>query len=103
MKQLAKLNLSKDYQFVNLAEKKQQELVENNEIVKVQTPVKLVHFYMEVKIGEKLDILFSFIKSHTKSKGIVFFSSCKQVRFAYETFKKLKVGASILELHGRQK
>lgn len=33
----------------------------------------------------------------------MFFSACKQVRFAYEAFKRLKVGVNILELHGRQK
>ena len=58
---------------------------------------------MQVNIEEKLDTLFSFLKSHQKCKCIVFFSACKQVRFAYEAFKRLKVGVSILELHGRQK
>jgi hypothetical protein len=28
------------------------------------TPLKLLHYYMTVKIEEKLDMLFSFIKSH---------------------------------------
>ena len=30
-------------------------------------------------------------------------NTAKQVRFIYETYKKLKPGNSILELHGRQK
>jgi ATP-dependent RNA helicase DDX10/DBP4 len=47
------------------------------------TPVKLLHYYMELPIEEKLDTLFSFVKAHPKSKVIVFFSSRKQVRFAY--------------------
>ncbi len=58
---------------------------------------------MVVKIEDKLDMLFSFIKSHKTSKILVFFSSCKQVRFAYESMKRLKMGVSLLELHGRQK
>ena len=58
---------------------------------------------MQVNIDEKLDTLFSFLKSHQSSKVIVFFSACKQVRFAYEAFKRLKAGNQILELHGRQK
>jgi len=75
---------------------------EGEEGVKSITPVKLLHFFMEVKIEDKLDILFSFLKSHQKSKIIIFFSSRKQVRFAYQAFKALKVGQSIYELHGKQ-
>jgi ATP-dependent RNA helicase DDX10/DBP4 len=48
---------------------------------------------MQVNIEEKLDTLFSFLKSHQSSKCIVFFSACKQVRFAFEAFKRLKAGA----------
>jgi ATP-dependent RNA helicase DDX10/DBP4 len=73
------------------------------EQLKSITPVKLLHYYMQVNIEDKLDTLFSFLKSHQKNKCIVFFSACKQVRFAYEAFKRLKLGSQILELHGRQK
>jgi ATP-dependent RNA helicase DDX10/DBP4 len=59
--------------------------------------------YICIEAERKLDTLFSFIKSHKESKCIVFFSSCKQVRHAYESFSKIKTGSSILELHGRQK
>jgi ATP-dependent RNA helicase DDX10/DBP4 len=41
------------------------------------TPVKLLHFYMTLKIEEKMDTLFSFIKSHPKAKILVFFSARK--------------------------
>ena len=58
---------------------------------------------MEVDPHKKMDVLFSFIKSHQRAKCLVFFTSCKQVRFAYEAFSKLKVGAHVMELHGRQK
>ena len=67
------------------------------------TPLKLTHKYICIEAEYKLDTLFSFIKSHKDAKCIVFFSSCKQVRHAYESFNKLKTGASIMELHGRQK
>jgi len=58
---------------------------------------------MCIEAEHKLDTLFSFIKSHKDSKCIVFFSSCKQVRHAYESISKLKTGASLMEIHGRQK
>jgi len=56
---------------------------------------------MNVKLEDKLDLLFSFLKSHLKSKILVFFSSCKQVRFVYECFMKLKPGIPLFELQGR--
>jgi len=68
-----------------------------------ELPNKLEQFYMKIKLEDKLDNLFSFLKSHLKSKILVFFSNCKQVRFAFESFKKLRLGIPLLELHGRQK
>jgi len=53
------------------------------ERIKSITPMKLNHYYMETQIEDKLDLLFSFLKSHPKSKCLVFFSARKQVRFAY--------------------
>ena len=34
------------------------------EQLKSITPVELLHYYMQVNIDEKLDTLFSFLKSH---------------------------------------
>lgn len=67
------------------------------------TPESLQQSYIEVPLTDKLDILYSFIKSHLKSKLIVFLSSSKQVHFVYETFRKLQPGISLMHLHGRQK
>ena len=58
---------------------------------------------MVIPIHEKLNTLYSFLRMHQKQKIIVFFATCKQVRFAHESFKKLKTGLPHLELHGRQK
>ena len=76
---------------------------DGNHVPKYITPVKLTHKYICLEAEHKLDTLFSFMKSHKEAKCIVFFSSCKQVRHAYESFSKLKTGASIMEIHGRQK
>ncbi|AAS51267.2 ACR040Wp [Eremothecium gossypii ATCC 10895] len=70
---------------------------------KPATPENLEQFYIQVALPDKLDILFSFIKSHLKSKMIVFLSSSKQVHFVYETFRKMQPGISLMHLHGRQK
>lgn len=39
----------------------------------------------------------------TRSKMIVFFSSCAQVRFVYECFRGLQPGIPLLALHGKVK
>jgi len=80
---------------------KQDETVKDNS--KKITPVNLAEFYTICPPHEKLDILYSFLKSHLKSKCVVFVSSCKQVRFFFEAFKRLKLGMTFYELHGRQK
>lgn len=67
------------------------------------TPETLQQSYIQVPLADKLDVLFSFIKTHLKSKMIVFLSSSKQVHFVYETFRKLQPGISLMHLHGRQK
>ena len=38
------------------------------------------HHYMVVEAPQKLDTLWSFVKSHLQQKTIVFCSSCKQVQ-----------------------
>lgn len=67
------------------------------------TPETLQQSYIAVDLADKLDMLFSFIKTHLKSKMIVFLSSSKQVHFVYETFRKMQPGISLMHLHGRQK
>lgn len=67
------------------------------------TPDSLSQSYITVKLEDKLDTLYSFIKTHLKTKIIVFLSTSKQVHFVYETFRKLQPGMSLMKLHGRQK
>lgn len=44
------------------------------------TPLKLTQAYMVVSLGQKMDVLWGFLKSHLTAKTIVFLSTCKQVR-----------------------
>ncbi|KAG8904283.1 ATP-dependent RNA helicase dbp4 [Tulasnella sp. 403] len=89
---LARLSLS-DYQYVGVQEVDSQ----------VATPKNLEHHYVVCELPEKLDVLYSFIKTHLFVKSLVFLSSCKQVRFVFETFCKLRPGIPLLHIHGRQK
>ena len=69
----------------------------------VATPAKLHQHYITCNLHEKLDVLFSFLKSHLKSKIIVFMSTCAQVRFVYECFRSMQPGIPLIALHGKIK
>lgn len=46
----------------------------------VPTPVKLQQAFVECPCYQKISVLWGFIKTHLKSKVLVFFSTCKQAR-----------------------
>lgn len=69
----------------------------------VGVPAGLSQSYTVVSLREKLSVLWSFIKTHLKSKMIIFLSSGKQVRFVFEAFCKLRPGMSLLHMHGNMK
>lgn len=79
------------------------EYVAVHEAASSATPSTLQQHYVVVPLSKKLNTLFGFIRANVKSKIIVFFSSAKQVRFTYETFRHLQPGIPLLHLHGRQK
>ena len=63
----------------------------------------VVQAYMVCELQEKVNVVWSFIKTHLRSKIIVFLSTCKQVKFMYEAFKKLRPGVPLRSLHGKMK
>ncbi|KAL3454309.1 P-loop containing nucleoside triphosphate hydrolase protein [Aspergillus insuetus] len=79
------------------------EYVSVHEAASSATPSKLQQHYVITPLAQKLDTLWSFIRSNLKTKTIVFFSSGKQVRFVYESFRHMQPGIPLLHLHGRQK
>ena len=82
---------------------KDPEYVSVHEAASSATPSTLQQHYIITPLQEKLDTLWSFIRSNLKSKILVFLSSGKQVRFVYETFRHLQPGVPLMHLHGRQK
>ncbi|EKM57131.1 uncharacterized protein PHACADRAFT_119388 [Phanerochaete carnosa HHB-10118-sp] len=66
-------------------------------------PKSLEQHHVVVDLDKKLDVLWSFIKTHLQTKTLVFMSCCKQVRFVFETFCKMHPGIPLLQLHGKQK
>ncbi|KAH9045118.1 DEAD-domain-containing protein [Lactarius hengduanensis] len=69
----------------------------------LELPANLEQHYTLCPLESKMDVLWSFIKSHLQSKTLVFLSSAKQVRFVFEAFRRLHPGIPLLHLHGQQK
>jgi len=67
------------------------------------TPLRLQQAYCVVPADEKVDVLWSFVRAHLKSRTIAFFSTCKQVRFVYEALRRLRPGVPLRALHGGMK
>lgn len=106
---LAKLSLKKP-EYISLHESRLAKAADGTATeekmpMQYEVPKGLSQYYMQIKIEDKLDTLFSFLRTHTKTKSLVFFSSIKQVRFAYEAFRKLNLSRALplFELHGKQK
>ena len=68
---------------------------------KSSTPEGLEQSYVVVPLKDKLNAVFSFLKSNLKGKSILFFASCAQVRHAFELFCSLRPGIPVLALHGK--
>lgn len=64
------------------------------------SPDQLKHCFVECNLEDKITMLWSFLKQHKRAKIIVFMSSCKQVKFVYEIFSKLRPGITLLALYG---
>ncbi|KAJ5097922.1 ATP-dependent RNA helicase dbp4 [Penicillium argentinense] len=79
------------------------EYVAVHEAAAAATPSTLQQHYVVTALPQKLDTLWSFIRSNLKSKTVIFLSSGKQVRFVYESFRHLQPGIPLMHLHGRQK
>ncbi|CAI5533032.1 unnamed protein product [Closterium sp. Naga37s-1] len=70
---------------------------------KEATPLRLQQTVMVVEASQKLDVLWSFLRNHLQKKTVVFLSSCKQVKFVFEAFRRLRPGIALKLLHGRMK
>uniref|UniRef100_A0A8C9T8X0 ATP-dependent RNA helicase n=1 Tax=Scleropages formosus TaxID=113540 RepID=A0A8C9T8X0_SCLFO len=90
VKDLARLSL-KDPEYVWVHEK-----------AKFSTPATLEQSYVVCELHQKVDLLFSFMRSHLQKKVIVFFACCKEVQYLYRVFCRLRPGIPVLALHGKQ-
>ncbi|XP_076145090.1 putative ATP-dependent RNA helicase DDX10 [Alosa pseudoharengus] len=73
-----------------------------HEQAKFSTPATLEQSYVVCELHQKVDMLFSFLRSHIHKKIIVFFACCKEVQYLFRVFCRLRPGISVLALHGKQ-
>ncbi|XP_028300224.1 probable ATP-dependent RNA helicase DDX10 [Gouania willdenowi] len=90
VKDLARLSL-REPQYVWVHEK-----------ARFSTPATLEQSFVVCELHQKVNMLFSFIRSHLKKKIIVFFACCKEVQYLFRAFCRLRPGTSVLALHGKQ-
>ncbi|TFY77082.1 hypothetical protein EWM64_g6930 [Hericium alpestre] len=102
VKDLARLSL-KDPVFISANAGSSIQAGDDNNEDKLAIPKGLEQHYVVCELPKKLDIVWSFIKTHLQSKILIFMSSAKQVRFAFETFKRMHPGMPLLHLYGKQK
>ena len=76
---------------------KNPEYISVDEESATSTPKSLEQFYITTPLPDKLSTLYSFIKTHLKAKVLVFFSSSKQVRYVYETFRTMQPGTTLIQ------
>lgn len=88
LKDLAKLSL------------RNPEYIAVHDSAQTAVPNKLVQHYTIIGADQKINLLYSYIKTHLQMKSIVFLSSGKQVRFLYEIFRRIRPGVPLLHLHG---
>lgn len=64
------------------------------------TPISLQQNYVVLDLEDKISMLWSFLKNHPKQKILVFFATCKQVKYVYEIFQKLRPSHQLFALYG---
>ncbi|KAG5860335.1 ATP-dependent RNA helicase [Encephalitozoon hellem] len=63
-------------------------------------PSRLRQYFYMMRIEDKANHLHTFIRGNPEMKGIVFFSTCKEVKFHYLLFERLKLRNRVFCLSG---
>lgn len=81
---------------------KEPEYVWVHEKARFSTPASLQQSYVLCELQHKVNLLYSFIRSHLNRKILVFFACCKEVQYLFRVFCRLRPGTPVLALHGKQ-
>ncbi|KAH9411378.1 DEAD/DEAH box helicase [Ordospora pajunii] len=63
-------------------------------------PSRLQQYFYMMRIKDKVNNLYAFLKKNADIKAVVFFSTCKEVKFHHLLFGRLKVRSKIFCLSG---
>eukprot|EP00668_Euglena_longa_P015065 GGOE01019113.1.p1 GENE.GGOE01019113.1~~GGOE01019113.1.p1 ORF type:complete len:781 (+),score=241.55 GGOE01019113.1:67-2343(+) len=80
---------TKDLKVLKRLSLKEPEYVAVHAQAQSSTPVRLSQNYVVCHLEEKVDILYSFLRSHMREKTVVFVSTCSMARFLFWAFSKL--------------
>ncbi|KAM7305198.1 ATP-dependent RNA helicase DDX55 [Ixodes scapularis] len=68
-----------------------------------RTPALLKNFYIMCEADKKLDLLVTFLQSHSKEKHMVFFSTCACVEYFSAILVQLLKNTAVISIHGKMK
>jgi ATP-dependent RNA helicase DDX10/DBP4 len=88
-----------DFPCRNLSSSAQTLQILPKESTHLELPASLEQHYAICSLKSKIDVLWSFIKSHLQSKTLIFLSF---MRFIFEAFRRLHPGTPLLHMHGQQ-
>ncbi|XP_037078678.1 probable ATP-dependent RNA helicase DDX10 [Pollicipes pollicipes] len=71
-----------------------------HEKAKHSTPAGLAQSYIVCEQHEKTDTFWSFLRHHKRHKILCFLQTCKQVKYMYEMFCRLRPGITVMALYG---
>ncbi|KAF0304246.1 putative ATP-dependent RNA helicase DDX10 [Amphibalanus amphitrite] len=71
-----------------------------HEKAKHSTPSGLAQSYIVCEQHEKLDTFWSFLRHHKRHKILCFMQTCKQVKYMFEVFCRLRPGITVMALYG---
>lgn len=68
-----------------------------------ETTKQIFQYYVKINSKDKINVLFSFLRSHKDEKIIVFFSTRKQICFFFQILKKFAQQTSLFCVYGNMK
>jgi ATP-dependent RNA helicase DDX10/DBP4 len=98
LRNIARLNLKNPFFGSVINKKSNINFIKKNFFIGI--PSNIFQFYNLLSPEKKINVLFSFLKSHSYRKIIVFFSTRKQVKFFYFLFKNLKLSVNFFFCYG---
>eukprot|EP01091_Cochliopodium_minus_P009458 TRINITY_DN2331_c0_g1_i1.p1 TRINITY_DN2331_c0_g1~~TRINITY_DN2331_c0_g1_i1.p1 ORF type:complete len:807 (-),score=330.05 TRINITY_DN2331_c0_g1_i1:22-2442(-) len=93
---------TKSVKKISMLNMNEPEYISVHQFEEFSTPKNLNQQYVICDLDQKINVLWSFIKSFSNKKIIVFFSTCQEVRYFYNALRKMLIPSQAFCLHGKQ-